>query len=169
MKIKPPKKVNKVQQNKYELIPYVDYITDHRQIIAAQILAYAGYSKEHGSTSGAITKAAREAKVNRTTIYNWLEKEEFQTAIRESRYELCAHAVKSLHKMADKSPAAAMFLASNLAPEIYSMQYKKHLYELEILKLRASLGLPDEDMAPPSITIIAQTIESKDYDRNKLE
>ena len=166
---KPKKKLGKLGQVKYELIPYVDYITDSRQIVAAQILAYAGYSKEHGSTSGAITAAAREAKVNRNTIYNWLQKEEFQTAIKESRYELCAQAVKNLHKLSARSPQAAIYLAETLAPQVYSRQYKKFEYEKELLQLRASLGLPDADLAPPSITIVAQTIESKDYERNKLE
>ena len=166
---KATKKVNKNQQNKYELTPYVDYITDSRQLIAAQILAYAGYDTEKGGAQGAITKAAREAKVNRTTIYNWLQKEEFQTAIKESRYELCAQAVKNLHKLSARSPQAAIYLAETLAPQVYSRQYKKFEYEKELLQLRASLGLPDADLAPPSITIVAQTIESKDYERNKLE
>jgi hypothetical protein len=165
------KKVNKIQQKKYEIIPYVDYITDGRMIIAAQILAYAGYTKENGAGQGAITKAAREAKVNRTTIYNWLQREDFQTAIKESRYELCASAVRNLHKLSATSPQAAIFLAQTLAPETYSLQYKKHLYNMEMLRLKAELGLSlnDDDLNPPSITIVAQTIESKDYDRNKLE
>lgn len=164
------KKVNKSQQAKYELIPYVDYITDQRMIIAAQILAYAGYCKENGAAQGAITKAAREAKVNRTTIYDWLQKEEFQTAIRESRHELCAHAVKSLHKMADRSPQAAIFLAQTLAPEVYSLQYKKHLYEMEVLKLKAQLGLSLEDTDNQTFNITIETSsDSRDYERNKIE
>lgn len=170
-KKKPPKKVGKIKQKKYELIPYIDYITDQRMIVAAQILAYAGYTKEHGGAQGSITRAAREAKVNRNTIYAWLEREDFQTAIRESKHELCAHAVKNLHKLSASSPQAAIFLAQTLAPEVYSLQYKKHVYNMEMMRLRAELGLPteDNDLMPPSITIVAQTIESKDYERNKLE
>lgn len=163
------KKVNKAQR-KYELIPYLDYITDQRMIIAAQILAYSGYCKENGAAQGAITKAAREAKVNRTTIYDWLQKDEFQIAIRESRAELCAHAVKSLHKLASSSPQTAIYLAQTLAPEVYSMQYKKHLYEMETLKLKAQLGLSLEDTDNQTFNITIETSsDSRDYERNKIE
>lgn len=170
MKTKTPtKKVGKSRQNKQELIPYVDYLTDQRMIVAAQILAYAGYTKKNGGRQGAITKAAKAAAVNRNTIYAWLNRDDFQTAIEESRHELCGLAVANLHKMSAKSPQVAIFLAQTLAPEIFSLQYKKHLYEKEIIKLRAKLGLNDDQVDVPQITIVTQAELSKDYERNKLE
>ena len=51
MTIKPKKRTKKEnssqQPSKYELIPYVDYLTDTRKIAAAQVLAYSGYEREN--------------------------------------------------------------------------------------------------------------------------
>ena len=170
MTTKPKKRTKKVdkseQPSKHELIPYIDYLTDTRKIAAAQVLAYSGY--ERGNyCQGAISAAARAAGVNRNTIYIWLNQEEFLTAMREAKYELCALAVKELEKMARKgNPAVAMFIAERTAPHLWSSAWRKQQHEKEMLQLKAQLGISDENSAPPAINIVIAE-DSKDYDRNK--
>jgi len=166
------KKVDENQQSpKYELIDFIDYLNDSRKIKAAQILAYSGYSPKHDKyAQGAITKAAKEAGVNRATIYDWLRQDHFVTAVREAASEITALAVLGLVKMAAKgNPAVCMFLAERTAPHIYSGQFKKFEHEKEMLRLKAELGIEDFSVEPPQITIITQAEASPDYDRNKIE
>lgn len=171
MTTKPKKRTkkgdNSQQASKYELIPYIDYLTDTRKIAAAQVLAYSGYERGN-HCQGAVSAAARAAGVNRTTIYDWLDCDKFVTAIKEAKYELCALAVKELEKMARKgNPAVAMFIAERTAPHLWSSAWRKQQHEKEMLQLKAQLGISDESSAPPAINIVIAE-DSKDYERNKV-
>lgn len=164
---KTPKKVSidkrKGQLN--ELILYNDIIQDTRKLKAIEILALSGYNRD-GTQRGAVSKAAKEAGVNRMTIYAWLNQPDFLEAITEIKNEVLQCAMQGLWTLAKEADfSACAFLAERLDPTM-SLEHKRQINRMELLK--AQNEAPKElEYAPP--TIIIESVMSKDYDRNKLD
>lgn len=166
-KNKAPKKVSISKQKGpiTALIKYDDLIQDTRKLEALKILALSGYNRD-GKARGAISKAAREAKVNRMTIYAWLNQADFVQALEEIKGEVLFSAMQGLWNLAEDGDfSACAFLAERLDPTM-SLEHKRQINRMELLK--AQKEAPKElEYAPP--TIIIESVMSKDYDRNKLD
>ena len=100
-------------------------ITDAKKIAVASSLAKAGWTRENPQR-GAITMAARAANVNRQTVYNWLETEEFVEAIESAVAVMVDKATQKLEKAVDDGNiVATIFLLKNLAPHVWDDQLRR--------------------------------------------
>jgi len=150
------------------LIKYDDQIQDPRKLKAIKILALSGYSRDR-TVRGAINKAAREAEVNRATIYHWLNQEDFLHAVNEIKSEILATAMNGLWELAkDADFSACAFLAERL-DHTMSLEHKRQQNRIQMLELEEKQkALTIDNYAPPTIIIEAPQL-TKDYDRNKLD
>lgn len=169
-KNKAPKKVSISKQKGpiTALIKYDDLIQDTRKLEALKILALSGYNRD-GKARGAISKAAREAKVNRMTIYAWLNQADFVQALEEIKGEVLFSAMQGLWNLAEDGDfSACAFLAERL-DHTMSLEHKRQQNRIQMLELEEKQkALTIDSYAPPTIIIEAPQL-TKDYDRNKLD
>lgn len=149
---KKTKKVGKTKQKSTDLVPYeLGYLTDPRKVKAAQILAFSG--------RGAITMAAKEAKVNRNTIYHWLTQPEFVQEVEEASKELAAHAANVIRKAIIKGDTnIAKWYLERVLPKMFNVEGIKQSLELEKTER--------EDHAPEVIQFIVN--KTADEERNAV-
>jgi len=167
-KNKAPKKVSIVKQKGpiTALIKYDDLIQDSRKLEALKILALSGYNRD-GKARGAINKAAKEAKVNRATIYHWLNEADFVKALEEIKGEVLFSAMQGLWNLAEGGDfSACAFLAERL-DNTMSLEHKRQQNRIQMLELEEKQKALAVEYAPP--TIIIETVLTSDHDRNKLD
>jgi len=122
--------------------------------IAAMTLALNGYQKNSNRRTGAVTHAARLAKVSRQTIHDWLNQPLFMTAIEEATSELIAECFNGYRIGASKGDGkSSTDLLAHLDPTLDLVEQRKqrdHEREKELLRLRIELADKEnnEDDAP---------------------
>lgn len=151
------KNPSKNKRNKFEVIPYeLGYITDPRKVKAAQILAFSG--------RGAITLAAKEANVNRNTIYYWLDDPLFVSAIEEAAKELAAVAAKNVRNAIVKgSLENSRWFLERALPQMFDKQLIKDRAIIEA-KSEEALGAPET-----KIEFNLALEHTADHARNSIE
>lgn len=133
----------------------IDVLKDERKRKAALVLAYAGYQRGAKHRSGAITHAARQAGVDRDTIYAWLDNPTFAAAVDEVSGEVVTEALQCLRNAARKmNVLAAIYLLKIHSPDRFDDQFvrdeAKRAHDLEVLKLKLEHGDPDEQRPMPT-------------------
>lgn len=131
-------------------------LADQRQVKAAMVLAYNGYRKNAGRRTGALTHAAREANVDPTTVYRWLEEPSFLAAIEEVTAQLITECFEGYRLAIRKGDGRSIeALLAQLDPELDRQLQRQKLaqeHEEKMLKLKLEAGQdPDADQELPDI------------------
>lgn len=126
--------------------------------IAAMTLALNGYQKNSNRRTGAVTHAARLAKVSRQTIHDWLNQPLFMTAIEEATSELIAECFNGYRVGASRGDGkSSTDLLAHLDPALDLIEQRKqrdHEREVELLKLRIQLADKEDptDLTEPDFS-----------------
>jgi hypothetical protein len=122
---------------------------DTRQLVAAQALAVLGYRHRSRRHTGAVSVAARESKVSRSTVYEWLQQRPFRDLVREQRNAAVLNLLGTLQRqaVAGSTPAALALLKvmDRRFDDRLRLEKVKHENALELLERRAQLGLPEDE------------------------
>jgi transcriptional antiterminator Rof (Rho-off) len=131
-------------------------LADPRQRQAAMILAYNGYRKNNGRRTGALTHAAREAEVDPTTVYRWLDEPAFVAAIEEVTAQLIAECFEGYRVAIQKGDGRAIeALLAQLDSDLDRQLQRQKLaqeHEKEMLQLKIDKGIdPLTDQRLPDV------------------